>query len=558
VGRLTRTAAPVVLGLAALCLVVGAASAGASSPTSPPVTALGPLHRAGGQLVDQDGRVVLLHGVNVVWKAAPFYPPDVPGGLTDLDLQRIADHGWNAIRLGVSFAGLMPQKGLVDHAYLDHVASVIQRIAARGMYTLLDVHQDAMGAPWGGNGFPGWAIHETPALEAIEPPLPFPLNSAAPSHTLAWDAFWSDQKLDPGDPEGVQGYLTDALGALADRVAGAPGMAGIEIVNEVWGGSPVLTCLATIPIGCPLVDQQVQRVWQRITDRIRQASADLVVWWEPASTFNLTVPTMLAEPPVTPAVADPQVAFAFHDYCAFGELSTYFDLPPALQVTCDVYHDRTWANAAAMRARSGMPQLVTEFGNIDDAAELDRALSRADTAFTGWQYWHYGDGFHVRPASTEPFSPTQLARLSRTYPTATAGTPGPLTFDPSTGVMTYSYAPRAGGGAPTEIAVSDVHDAHGYTVRVDGGRVVSAPGAPCLLIAADAGASRVDVTVRPAAPGPAASVATTSTGPAPPSPTPPAGAHLPATGRGGPVLAGLALAAAALVLLRVRGPGALP
>jgi endoglycosylceramidase len=547
-----RRTAPLVLALAALAVLAGAGPVQASTVAPPPAATLGPLHRAGGRLVDDDGRVVLLHGVNVVWKAAPYYPPDQPGGLTDVDLQRIAGHGWNAIRLGVSFAGLMPQKGVVDHTYLDHVRSIVDRIARHGLYTLVDLHQDAMGPPWGGNGFPLWAIHQTPALQALEPPLPFPLNAVAPSHTLAWDFFWGDQKLDPGDPQGVQGYLTDAIGALADRVADAPGMAGIEIVNEVWGGTPVLACAPTLLVGCPLVDREVQRAWQRITDRIRAASDDLLVWWEPASTFNLTVPTLLDQPPVTPVVSDPQVAFAFHDYCAFGELSTYLDLPKELQLTCDAYHDRTWANAAAMRARSGWPQLVTEFGNIDDAAELDRALSRSDAAFTGWQYWAYGGGFQVRPASTEPFSPTQLSRLSRTYPTATAGAPGPLAFDPATGVMTYSYAPPArAGGPPTEIAVSDVHDPHGYAVQVEGGHVVSGPGAPRLLVAAAPGATRVSVTVRPAA----APVATTATGTAAAPVTTPAAPepHLPATGRDEPVLLLLALAGTALVLHRVRG-----
>ena len=496
----------------------------------PPPTAQ--LRRDGAHVVDEHGRVVLLRGVNVVWKVAPFVPPDVPGGLSDVDLARLARHGFDVVRLGVAFEGLMPAKGDVDEGYLDAVASVVDRIAAHGMYVLLDVHQDLMGKPWG-NGFPAWSIRHDPALEALEPDLGFPLNAIRPSHNLAWDFFWGDGRLEPTDPQGVVGYLTDAIGALADRLGDHPALAGIEIINEVWGGSPVITCVA-LPAGCPLVDTYVQATWQRVTDRIRQTAPDLLVWWEPASTFNLTAPTHLANPPLTPAVDDPQVGFAFHDYCAFGELSTYLGLPAELQQGCDLHHDLTWQNAATFRARTGWPQLVTEFGNIDDGTELERSLRRSDATFTGWQYWHYGAGFGPRAASTEPFTPTQLRHLVRTYPVATAGEPGPLSFDPDTGVMRYSYTPRD-LGVPTEIALSDVHYPQGVEISTTGA-AVGIEGNGRIVLEARPGATRVDVEIRPAARtpvpgGPRTGIPTQS----------PAPEELPATGAPVPLWPWLAL-----------------
>jgi endoglycosylceramidase len=528
-----------------LVVALAMAQPARSATAAPPP--LSRLHRAGAQIVDERGRVVLLRGVNVVWKAPPFVPPDAPGGLDDTDLDRIAAHGFDVIRLGVAFEGLMPTKGVVDHGYLDAVSATIDRIAAHGLYVLIDVHQDLMGQPWG-NGFPPWAIHHSPELEALEPDLGFPLNAARPSHNLAWDFFWGDGKLAPGDPKGVVGYLTDAVGALTDRIGDRPGLAGVEILNEAWGGTPVASCLATTVVGCPVVDAYVQRTWQRLTDRIRQGAPDLLVWWEPASTWNLTVASDLADPPLTPAITDPNVAFAFHDYCAFGELSTYLGLPKDLQVTCDAFHDLTWQNAATFRARTGLPQLVTEFGNIDDAAELDRALRRSDAAFTGWQYWHYGNGgFGPRPASTEPFTPTQLSRLVRTYPVATAGTPGPLSFDPSTGEMHYRYTPSPAGGT-TEIATSDVHYPHGYAATVTGGHLASEPGAARILVEPDAGAAQVEVTVRArAASAPADATPATTSAPATGRP------HLPATGGAAPWWPWVALPAA-LALRWARRP----
>jgi endoglycosylceramidase len=517
-----------------------AAPAGAASPP------LSPLHREGESIVDAQGRVVVLHGVNVVWKSPPYYPLDTFGGLTDADLARIAHHGWNVIRLGVIPEGLMPTKGHIDEHYLDEIAATIDRIGAHGLYALLDIHQDLLGLPWG-NGFPDWSIHHMPVLESAEPNLGFPLNALRPSHSLAWDAFWSDAKLAPGDSEGPVGYLTESIGALTDRVGHDPAVAGIELINEPWPGTPFVTCAATPTLGCPVVDTYVQTTWQRLTDRIRRSASDLLVWWEPNSTWNETVASALDDPPITPEVTDPEVAFAFHDYCAFGELSTYLHLPSALQIGCDAYHDLTWANAATMRARTGMPQLVTEFGNITDPVELARSLQHSDAALTGWMYWHYGPGRAVSADPGEPFTPGQLQQLVRTYPTATAGTPLAYTFDAATGTMHYAYRPTAKG--QTSIAVSDVHYRNGWTASAGGGRITSAAGATPILVTPDPGVTQVNVVVQRAA-GPAVTTtsltSTTSTG----SRT---RQTLPATGAGpGPIAWVLTAAAAALVALRRR------
>jgi hypothetical protein len=40
------------------------------------------LQRQGRFLVDQYGRVVIVHGLNMVWKRAPYAPPDTAAGFT--------------------------------------------------------------------------------------------------------------------------------------------------------------------------------------------------------------------------------------------------------------------------------------------------------------------------------------------------------------------------------------------------------------------------------------------------------------------------------------------
>src|ERR1051325_7601561 len=82
------------------------------------------LHRSGRWVVDAEGRVVLLHGVNAVWKLAPYAPPVEPRGFQTADSAWLRDHGLNAVRLGVLFAGVMPSAGCVDSSYLAQVDRV--------------------------------------------------------------------------------------------------------------------------------------------------------------------------------------------------------------------------------------------------------------------------------------------------------------------------------------------------------------------------------------------------------------------------------------------------
>jgi endoglycosylceramidase len=70
--------------LAALLLAAcGASSAPAGTVGAAALAASGSgaaLRRDGAFMVDEHGRVVLLHGVNVVWKLKPYYPPAAAAG----------------------------------------------------------------------------------------------------------------------------------------------------------------------------------------------------------------------------------------------------------------------------------------------------------------------------------------------------------------------------------------------------------------------------------------------------------------------------------------------
>ncbi|HSP97372.1 MAG TPA: hypothetical protein VL049_09045, partial [Candidatus Dormibacteraeota bacterium] len=188
------------------------------TPTPPPTQASGaegavpPLTAAGRWFVDGLGRVVLLHGVNMVAKIAPFYPAAF--GFGDDDAAFLASEGFTAVRLGVDFRGLMPTPGVVETAYVDHLAESVATLAAHGLFVLVDFHQDGYAPMFNGNGLPDWM--------AISDGLPNPPDAVFPFYYIqnpamqrAFENFWANHP-GPGGI-GLQDYFIQGVRAVVAR-----------------------------------------------------------------------------------------------------------------------------------------------------------------------------------------------------------------------------------------------------------------------------------------------------------------------------------------------------
>src|SRR5262249_11660168 len=99
--------------------------------------------------VDGSGRVVVLHGFNIVRKTAPWYP----SRFTDQDAQFLASEGFTAARIGLAWSGLEPKPGMYDDAYLQHFVAFEHILGRHGIRTLVDFHQDL----WSAQNMPAWA-----------------------------------------------------------------------------------------------------------------------------------------------------------------------------------------------------------------------------------------------------------------------------------------------------------------------------------------------------------------------------------------------------------------
>ena len=168
----------------------GAATAGATAADTTPR-----LQRKGRFLVDQFGRVVIIHGLNMVWKRAPYAPPDTPAGFTAKDAAWLAKYGFNGARVGMLWAGVTPkQPGVADPAYFKRVDRVTKLLADKKIWMLFDGHQDMWHEQYGGEGAPDWAA-KRPQPFALAPyaKVPFPQGYWTPEVSTVFDNFWANK-----------------------------------------------------------------------------------------------------------------------------------------------------------------------------------------------------------------------------------------------------------------------------------------------------------------------------------------------------------------------------
>jgi endoglycosylceramidase len=243
--------------LAAALALVAAAPSGAAPRSSakfpetlPPLRAAPDPNDRGGRIVDARGREVLLRGVNVNVLAdyAKTTPMPTVQAFRPSDLALLRGTGFNLVRLQLSWSRIEPRPGGYDEAYLAEAERYIETFRSAGMYTIVDIHQDAWGASlgWrpgqrcpdgfqpaiGWDGAPAWA---TLVPESV--PRCFVLaREINPAVEAAWAAFWRDE---PGpDSFGIRTRYTSMLGHVARRLSRHDSLAGYDVINEPAAFTP--------------------------------------------------------------------------------------------------------------------------------------------------------------------------------------------------------------------------------------------------------------------------------------------------------------------------------
>ena len=432
-------------------VLVGIVVAAACVPRPNFAAPVGPraeLGHSGRWFTDHWGRVVNLRGVDFVKKFPPISP--AAAGFGEDDARFLHDQGFNVVRLGVVFGSVMPEPGVINHAYVDSIAETVQVLAREHIFTLLDFHQDGFGPAVHGNGFPEWATM-TDGLP--NPPEPFPnYYLTNPALQRAFDNFWANV---PG-PDGVplQQHYATAVRAVAESVATEDYVLGYDLMNEPWPGTNWAPCVT----GCPELEAALLAPFsQRMTDAIRSVDRERFVFTEPFVLFNFG-----ASDTSLSGFGAPASGLSYHVYATS---------PEGDEATMD--------RALAASAR-GDVLLATEFGATNDTATLRRLTDAFDRRLLSWVFWTY-DEHLVHDLNAAPVGENVRAgvldALVRPSPMVTNGTPTSSSFDPETGDYDYAYSTRRPDGTRadpkyrTSVLLPNRVYPGGYTVTVNGASI---------------------------------------------------------------------------------------
>jgi hypothetical protein len=447
----TVAASALVLALASWLLTVATPTGAVAAPTVstaaratagqplPALTVRPGTDSESAQIIDVNGREVLLRGVNVN-QLNDYYPP-TPGRptvrpLTDPDFAGMAALGFNVVRLNISWSLLEPRRGQWDRGYLARIQDAVARAAAHGMYTDIDMHQDAwsryVDAPAGTvcpsgtdpllgyDGAPQWATLTDGAARCQ-----FTGRDIAPAVAAAFTNFYHDT-------DGIQSELVRTWGLLARTFGGDPAVAGYGLLNEPGIGEDAP---ATSSV---LLGAYDNRAVTEIRSQEPHATGGFahLVFIEPSVLWSGL--GFDAAPPKGFS-GDPYLVFAPHLY------NESITMDQGMGITL-VSLERGFALARQQADEYGMPLWIGEWGwfgsgaNTSDDARMKRFADAEDAQDLGGAFWVWkqacGDPQSDQKAATAgnlaetdcatgkdlPIHASFAAALSRPYPRTAPGT----------------------------------------------------------------------------------------------------------------------------------------
>lgn len=471
-----------------------------SGPVEPNPLLLRPLQTADDRvIVDDLGRQVLLRGANVTslgeyWQGDPECSPTLP--TTDADWDAMAARGLNVVRLVIHWSRIEPSRGVIDEAYLDAIDAAVTAASQRGIYTVLDMHQDAYTAclstepgtecpegthpAKGWDGAPCWAVFDD-GLSTCTPGE----RNASPAVLAAWNAFYDNR-------DGIRDRFVASWAAVAKRFAGRPEVAGYDLLNEPEVSRPARE-----------LEPLYRALLKDAISAIRKVEADApfehLIFYEPGMNTAAASVTPMLPSPATIGVSPANLVFAPHNYVetiGHTEGSLGFEAMNDLLLLLSEGFE--------------VPLWIGEYGFWDTSAQTLEKLNRyaldEDARFLGGAWWQWrqpcGDPHSIEwgvgcsgqatithlnrlqcPGDVD-LGPTEdfLRVLGRGYPRATPGRLTRLRSEWRSGALDVrATVDRAGGilvvWSPT---LADTHELFFDNLSdvsetvVDGGRLITA------------------------------------------------------------------------------------
>ncbi|MGW2665514.1 cellulase family glycosylhydrolase [Nocardia tengchongensis] len=418
----------------------GSGDSGSSSLSGDSGSATGSAGMTSEYLRDDQGRALILHGLNTSGSAK-----DEAGlpWISDADVVREHQQlGTNSVRYLLQWRKIEPQPGIYDEQYLDAVAERLRWYRSQDMHVILDMHQDtyspyACGAG-AGNGAPQWATL-TDGLPCTTQ-NPWVLTYLQPAVVRAYDNFWNKNG---NHPELMTRY-TAMWQHVAQRFRDEPAVYGYDLMNEPFGGSRQFAEFEG-PVLTPF--------YQGLIDAIRAVDVHGWIFAEPQSFgVNQGLGSDLG------ALRGDRIALAPHFYPGAVDLGGSNTGIVGFLIKAEFAAWR--ANMTGLARKLGRPLWIGEVGAMNFGVPGARQytsdwLDLADSLHIGWTYWSNDPDAGCADNAVGPMclntGLTAVGRIlaARPYPRAVAGDPTQISY--RDGRLTVSWKDRAGVVGPTEI-----------------------------------------------------------------------------------------------------------
>ncbi|MEC8278192.1 MAG: cellulase family glycosylhydrolase [Myxococcota bacterium] len=450
-----------------------------------------------GKIVDNLDNEVLLRGVNITslgeyWQGNPDLPPTVP--TTEEDFQKMASRGLSVIRLIVNWSKIEPNRGEIDQRYLDEVEDMVELAAQYGIYSVIDMHQDAYSAfiftpddeacPEGSHPGKGWdgAPDWATITDGLSTCISGERNSA-PAVVAAWNHFYSNT-------DGIQDHFVGAWAAVAERFAGRNEVAGYDLLNEPETSMPSSELL-------PIYENLLVNVINAISEAEADSEFQHLLFIEPTIPAGDHTMGIVLPDPERMGVQNKNIVNATHNYAESIELD-------------GLSLEQTNALLVALSQSQKTGLWIGEYGFWSTAPDVlavaERFAADEDNNGLGGAWWqwrqpcgdphslHWGDGewlpddvvthlhgfdcvANVEIGETDEF----LQILGRAYPRVVAGRISNLESNPHSGEFLLDGETNHAGQAfviwtPTANNTHSVEfeGAQDTSVsEVDGGRIIS-------------------------------------------------------------------------------------
>ena len=423
------------------------------------------------QFIDEYGRVMLFHGANYVNKEPPWYPVQLTNQ-TNLDNLKL--WGFNSVRLGVMWTGLRPDIKTVNTTYLNIILKIIDDLSQRGIYVIIDLHQDMMSTKFAAyDGVPRWLIDLMPN-STFNYPWPFK------KYYLGFEAYLTDacgyafQNL-YSNTNNFQDYFSEYWTIVSKNMVNLTSVLGYEFINEPWAGDIFSKPELLIPGIAGR--HNLLPFYDNIYKTIRQYDNETLVFYEPV-TWGILLNGNFAGTGFdrAPGNDSDRTVLSWHYYCWLLQFNANplknNSYPVYDRIICDeIQREIAFESVKNDRIMIGGGSFLTEFGvcafSMDngtlDTTECEYVLDSADQYFTSWSYWN-SKTFYSEDGQNINYPIINI--FSRVYPQSTAGTPTSLYYNTTTLIFIYEYEHDPSIGTPTQIYVPDFLYKNGFQVSV--------------------------------------------------------------------------------------------